>query len=120
MPIRILLAQLPHALQDPLERILSEQPDMVVTAVESHVEVLLAAGEAQADVVVIGMRDRQPPGVVSHLLSEYPSQMIIVVDVDDLHGFVYELRPYLAPIGEVLSAKFPNAIRAAVRERDGA
>jgi hypothetical protein len=120
MPIRILLAQLPRALRDPLERTLSEQPDMVVTPVENHVEVLLTAGESQADVVVIGMEDTEPPGVVSHLLAEYPSLMIILVDVDDLHAFIYELRPDLMPIGEVSSAQFPNVIRAAVREREGA
>ena len=120
MPIRILLAQLPNALQATLERVLSEQPDMVASLAENYVEVLLAVGQTQADVVVIGMEDVQPPGVVSHLLDEYPSLRIILVDVVEHRGFLYELRPDLVPIGDMSSAQFPDVLRAAVRDRGGA
>src|SRR6266702_1133987 len=120
MPIRILLAQLPHVLQGTLERTLSEQPDMVVTLAGNHVEVLLAAGETQTDVVMIGMENAQPPGVVSHLFDEYPSLRIIVVDAGDQRGFLYDLRPELVPIGEVSSVQFPNVIRTLVRDQEGA
>jgi len=119
MPIRILLAQLPHALQETLERALSEQPDIVVALVENHVEVLLAARETEADIVVIGMENAEPPGVVSHLLDEYPTLGIIIVDVGNQRGFLYELRPELVPIGEVSSVHFPDVIRAVVRDREG-
>lgn len=120
MPIRILLAQLPNALQTTLERVLSDQPDMVASLAENHVEVLLAVGETQADVVVIGMENAQPPGIVSHLLDEYPSLRIILVDVGEHRGFLYELRPELVPIGDMSSVQFPIVVRAAVRDRGGA
>jgi DNA-binding NarL/FixJ family response regulator len=120
MPIRILLAQLPNALQATIERALSEQSDMVVNLAENHVEVLLAVGQTQADVVVIGMEHAQPPGIVSHLLDEYPILRIILVDVDDHRGFLYELRPDLVPIGDVSSVQFPVVVRAVVRDQEGA
>ena len=120
MVIRILLAQLPYALQEILADTLSSQPDMVVRRVGNHMEMLLAARETQADVVIIGMEDVQPPGVVSHLLDEDPSLKVILVDIDDQRGFLHELRPELRPIGQVTSPQLPSIIRTATRGREGA
>jgi DNA-binding NarL/FixJ family response regulator len=117
MPIRILLAQIPRVLQETLGNALSRQPDMIVTRAGNHVEVLLAAGETRADVVVIGMEDTEPPGIASHLLEEYPSLRIIVVDLGDQRALLYELRPELVPIGKATSAQLPSIIRAAVRSQ---
>lgn len=117
MPIRILLAQLPHVLQETLGNALSQQADMVVARTGNYVEVLLAVRETQADVVVIGMEDTEPPGIASHLLEEYPSLRIIVVDIDDQRAFRYELRPALVLIGEASSTQLPRIIRNAVRSR---
>ena len=118
MPIRVLLAHLPHELQQALGSTLSEEPDMIVSGVQRHVEMLLAAEETQADVLVIGMENNQPPGVVSYVLEEYPSLRIILVNIGDQHGFLYELRPELIPIGEVSSPQFPEVIRAVARGQE--
>jgi DNA-binding NarL/FixJ family response regulator len=118
MPIRILLAQLPRSLQESLERVLSEDPDMLVVLVENYMEVLLVARESRADVVVIGMEDAQPPGIVSRLLDEDPSLRIIVVEANSQQGFLYQLRPELLPIGDVSSLGFRNVIRAVVQDQE--
>lgn len=112
MPIRVLLAHVPQELRATLYQALSAQPDMVLTAVQDYVELLLAAAETHADAIVIGMDEAQSPGILSHLLEEYPDLKIIIINLTDQQVFLYELRPELVPIGEASSLDFPNVIRA--------
>jgi DNA-binding NarL/FixJ family response regulator len=114
MPIRVLLAQLDEALQDRLEDVLSRQPDMIVTTVDDYVEVLIAAGETQADVVVLAMENGEAPGITTHLVEEYPYLKIILVASGHQHDSFYELRQQLIPIGEASPHQLVNFIRARV------
>jgi DNA-binding NarL/FixJ family response regulator len=117
MPIHVLLAGLPQALQHTLERNLAQHVDLAVTSVGNHLEVLLAVGEREADVVVLGIHDRDLPGVATHLLDEYPHLRILAVRTCGQHAEVYELLPRLVPIGEVLLDGLPDVISAAIQSR---
>src|SRR5262249_40149667 len=115
-PIRILLADLPPLLREKLKQAIANQPDMqVVGDVTSSFELLLATGETQADVVIIGLEESKLPGVCSHLLSEYPDVKIRGVDAGTSTAFLYEVRTRLVRLVEVSAEVFISAVRAAVR-----
>lgn len=116
-PILILLLKLPSVVRDSLKEVLADQADMqVVDELSDPVEVLLAAGRADADVIILGMEDAKLPGVASHLLDQYPHLKILAISIDGRHLFLYELRPELAPIGEMEPHRLIHAIRAALRD----
>jgi DNA-binding NarL/FixJ family response regulator len=101
MPIRVLLAQLPESLQRAVERATSARGDMTATAVRDHVEVLLATGSSEPDIVVLGMSDANLPGVVSHLADQFPHVKILIVDGDGRRTNVYKLISQFVHIGEL-------------------
>jgi DNA-binding NarL/FixJ family response regulator len=118
-PIRILLGALPAPLQGALEPILATQADMeVVGAVTVPVEVLLAAGQTAAHVVLLGLEGRELPGIASHLLDEYPSIKVLAVAADGRRALLYELQPRLVAIGEASPATLVEAIRMAVQSEE--
>jgi DNA-binding NarL/FixJ family response regulator len=115
MPIRVLLADLPQVVHNAVHYALSQQLDMIVTSVSNNMEILLAAGETQADVVVLVMKNARLPGIATHLLQEYPNLKILAVSADGRNAFFCELRPQLAPIDMISWDTLPDVIRAAVR-----
>jgi hypothetical protein len=117
MPIRVLLAELPQTLQYALDRDLSQHANLAVTSVGDHLEVLLAVGERGADVVILGIQDRDLPGIATHLIDEYPHLRILAVRAHGQRVQVYELLPQLVPISEVSPAGLPDVISAAIRSR---
>lgn len=114
-PILILLLKLPSTIRDALKEVLADQADMqVVNELSDPVEVLLAVGQTGTDVVILGMEDRKLPGIASHLLDQYPHLKILAISTDGRHLFLYELRPELAPIGEMEPHRLIRAIREAL------
>jgi DNA-binding NarL/FixJ family response regulator len=118
MPIRVVLAGLPPPLRGELERDLARDPDLTVTSVGDHLEVLLAVGKAQADVVILEMPEDDLPGIVTHLVEEYPRLRILTISPDARGARVYELVRQLVPIGEVPPGGLPEVIRAAIHGQD--
>jgi two-component system, NarL family, nitrate/nitrite response regulator NarL len=118
MPIRVVLAGLPPPLRGELERDLARDPDLTVTSVGDHLEVLLAVGEAQADVVILQTPEDDLPGIVTHLVEEYPRLRILTISPGAQGVRVYELVRQLVPIGEVPPDGLPEMIRAAIHGQD--
>jgi DNA-binding NarL/FixJ family response regulator len=118
MPIRVVLAGLPQPLRGELERDLTQNTDLTVTSVGDHLEVLLTVSEAQADVVILEMPDGDLPGIVTHLVEEYPRLRILTVSPGARGVRVYELVRQLVQIGEVPRGRLPGLIRTAIRSRD--
>src|SRR5689334_2902323 len=114
MPIRAVLAGLPPPLRGELERDLARDPDLTVTSVGDHLEVLLAVGEAQADVVILEMPEDDLPGIVTHLVEEYSRLRILTISPGARGVRVYELVRQLMPIGEVPLGRLSEVIRAAI------
>jgi DNA-binding NarL/FixJ family response regulator len=118
-PIRVLLAG-PPTLQDAFGRALVEANDIeVAAAAPDPIELLLATARTRADVVVIGMKGDELPGVVSHLLAEYPHLKVLGVAQDARRAVLCELHPRLVPLGELSPGGLLEAIRAAVRAEVG-
>jgi DNA-binding NarL/FixJ family response regulator len=116
--IRILLAEMPPLLRDVFRQVITDQPDMeVVGELTGAVGLLMAAGQNHADVVILGLRDPELPGIGTHLLSEYPHLKILGVTVDGRQAFLHELLPHRLPLGEASPAGLLDAIRTAIRTR---
>jgi DNA-binding NarL/FixJ family response regulator len=116
--IRVVLAEMPRLLHDVLARALMDQPDMVLVGdLGTSVELLLAAGETQADAVILGLNDTEFPGVASHLLGEYPHLKFVGVSADGRNAYLCELRPWKAELMDVSPQGLLGAIRMAVTER---
>ena len=110
--IRVLPARLPGMILDMLARVAVDQSDLeIIEEIGDGVELLVAVGQTHADVVVLGLRDSELPGICSHLLSEYPDLKILGVTADGRRGFLYELRPQRIPLGEISPEKLCAAIR---------
>lgn len=118
MPIRVVLAGLPQPQRGELERDLAQDPDLTVTSASDYLEVLLAVDEAQADVVILGMPEDDLPGIITHLVEEYPRLRILTIGTGAQRVRVYELARKLVQIGEVPPGGLPEVIRAAIRGRD--
>ena len=115
-PTRILLAELSPALRQVLVPVLNNQVDMeLVGEVSSALEILLAAGETRADVVVLGMPGIELPGIAGQLLDEYQHLKVLAVNLDRQRALLYELRPQLLLVGEVTPDGLLDAIRTAVQ-----
>jgi hypothetical protein len=78
-PIRIVLANMPEVVLRLTEEAIQSQPDMrVVQVAHNLVELLVMAKEA--DLVLIGAKAvYPPPGIISHLVSEFPFVKIVVL-----------------------------------------
>jgi hypothetical protein len=118
MPIRVVLADLPEPLRDGLERDLGQNTHLTVTIVGDHLELLLAVGEAQADVVVLGMQQGDLPGIATHLVEEYPHLRILTIRADARRVRVYELLRRLVQIDEVPPGGLPEVVSAVICRRD--
>jgi hypothetical protein len=81
--IRILVTDVSDSFYTMLVGLVGARPDVVLVGrVTGRVELLLAV-DAGIDIVVIGAPQRKPPpGIFSHLLSEYPDLKVLVLAND--------------------------------------
>jgi DNA-binding NarL/FixJ family response regulator len=114
--IRVLLANLPRMLRDVFRLLIVEQSDMeVVGELGNGVELLLATGQTQPDIIILGVEGSELPGIGSHLLNEFPHVKLLGVTADGQHLTIYELRPHAGLIGNVSPQGLLDAIRKSVR-----
>jgi DNA-binding NarL/FixJ family response regulator len=117
--IVVLLAQLPPVVREILEGVFADQADMrVVGAVNGPVELLVAAGQNEADIVILEMDDTELPGVASHLLDQYPRLKILTVTADGRRMFLYQFRPQLVSLGEMEPHRLLQIIRTIVESEE--
>jgi chemotaxis response regulator CheB len=115
MAIRVLLA-VPMPLLDVLRETIAAAGDCEVAGtVTGPLDTLLAVGTHRPDVVVIGAeRAGEPPGVVTHLLAEYPDVKVLCVGPDGASGYL--LRPVRVPVADASPVGLLTAIRALTYE----
>ncbi len=79
--VRVLLANRPRMLRELLRKLIDRQGDMQVVGEElDPLALLLAVGERHADVVVLSLSEsEEDPGLLSHLLSEYPKLVVLAL-----------------------------------------
>src|SRR6266498_2488434 len=82
-PIRVLVTDVPDLFYSQIAELIRAEPDMLLVGrVAGRVELLLAA-DAGIEVVIIGAPQRiPPPGIYTHLLSEYPDLKVLVLAID--------------------------------------
>jgi hypothetical protein len=79
-PIRVLITDVSDLFYRQIAELIRAEPDLtLVGRVNGRVELLLAVDDG-IEVVVIGAPQRiPPPGIYSHLLSEYPNLKVLVL-----------------------------------------
>jgi DNA-binding NarL/FixJ family response regulator len=90
--IRVLLATVGADLPNELEAVLNQAPNVqLVGKASGPTELLLAAQRGVDVIVIVAEVSYPPPGVCSHLLSEWPELRILVVSVSGAHSTLYWL-----------------------------
>ncbi len=89
MPTRVLLALESHILREILANLLAREGDIeVVGQVDDPIGLLVAVEETQADVVLHTFHDSpELPGIVTHLLAEFPNVLVIGLSPDASEAF---------------------------------
>jgi DNA-binding NarL/FixJ family response regulator len=107
---------MPRMLRDVFKQLILEQPDMeVVGELGNGVQLLLATGQTQPDIIILGVESSELPGIGSHILHEFPHVKLLGVSVDAQHLSLYELRPSMGLIGDISPQGLLEAIRKSVQ-----
>ncbi len=113
-PIRVLVGDLPGLLADVVTHLLESQPDIALVGKGGGGDTLVAAAEqGQPDVVILGLASEELPPWGEQLLRRIPSLRVLGVTRDRGRGFLYEMRPQRAALGELSPDGLVNAVRAA-------
>jgi hypothetical protein len=114
--IKILLALPSQTIQGLVEEIRT-QPDMeIVGECLDPLALLLAAKETEAKAVIIALRHTQEPGLVSHLLAEYPNMTVLELDSQGTVAFIVQMCPWRKELVDPSTANVLSTLRDAIRE----
>lgn len=112
---RILLVGVSRLAGEMVERAVAHTEDMGVvghaTSFDDLQELALATA---ADVVIVGLRDRELPPPCVALLLERPRVKVLAIEERAGHARLYELRPEQVEIGDVSPDDVVHTIRAAL------
>jgi DNA-binding NarL/FixJ family response regulator len=111
--VKALLADRPDLLRTGLSTLLQRQSDIEIvgTAIDP-VELLIAAGDTQADVVVVTLPDSgEMPGICSHLLYEYPQLLIVALSSARTRAYVYRQAITVEPLADISDEGILTAVR---------
>jgi DNA-binding NarL/FixJ family response regulator len=111
--VKVLLANGPEALPTGLAMLLQQQSDIeVVGTVLDPVNLLVAVGDTQADVVVMALPDSgEMPGICSHLLHEYPQLLILALSPARTRACVYRQAIMVEPLADMSDEGILTAMR---------
>jgi len=112
--IKVLLAVRPRMLAEVIRNMVERQPDMeVVSEVLDPIELLLAAGTAPIDVVIVAPVDFEgKPKICRHLLAEYPQLKIVTLSGKGDAAFLYASKSRKKRIDESSESSLLDAMRA--------
>jgi DNA-binding NarL/FixJ family response regulator len=111
--VKVLLANRPEALRTGLATLLQKQSDIeVVGTVLDPIELLVAVGDTQADVVVVTLPDSgEMPGICSHLLHEYPQLLILALSSARTRACIYRRAITVEPLADISDEGILSAMR---------
>jgi DNA-binding NarL/FixJ family response regulator len=107
-PIRVLVSNMSGVVMESAASLIEQEPDMVLIGqVDDRVELLIAmsskkaAGNEPDVLVLIASSVDPPPGICSHLLSEFPDLKILLLSATEDEAVAYwlGLRRYRLPTG---------------------
>jgi len=111
--VKVLLANRPEALRTGLATFLQQQSDIeVIGTVLDPIELLVAVGDTQADVVVVTLPDSgEMPGICSHLLHEYPQLLILALSSARTRACIYRQAITVEPLADISDGGILSAVR---------
>src|SRR6266568_9431265 len=111
--VKVLVANRPEALRTGLATLLQRQSDIeVVGTVLDPIELLVAVGDTQADVVVVTLPDSgEMPGICSHLLHEYPQLLILALSSARTRACIYRQAITVEPLADISDEGILTAVR---------
>ena len=111
--VKVLLANGPEALPIGLATLLQQQSDIeVVGTILDPVELLVAVGDTQAEVVVVTLPDSgEMPGICSHLLHEYPQLLILALSSARTRACIYRQAITVEPLADISDEGVLTAVR---------
>lgn len=83
----------------------------------AHAPLVDAVEHRNADVVIFGTPAKGLPDDCFELMSKRPQTRVLTVERNGHDAFLYELRPFARPLGQVSSSELLEAIRDAVATR---
>jgi hypothetical protein len=110
---RILLARMPKMLLDILCHIVGSELDMVIIGqAKDDEDLLVAAQQTRANVVLVGQTEEDERKKYASLLLRRPRIKVIAIAGDGRTALLYELRPQRIALGEMSADALREAIRA--------
>ncbi len=110
--IRVMVVTVPRMLRDIIIKLLTRHDDIdVADDVRDVDELIDQMRRKPADVVVLGLEESEMPEIGRVLLDEYPEIALLGVASDGRKVFLYELRPYKVPLGEISPEELANVIQ---------
>ena len=90
--VKILMVNVAGNLRDLLQGVIERWDNMLVVGEAfDPIDLLLTVNETEADVVIMGHPDADSmPGICTHLLTEYPILLILIISTIDQRAFLYE------------------------------
>jgi DNA-binding NarL/FixJ family response regulator len=118
--IRVVVVDLPLMLRQIISQIINAEPDLDIVG---ELEDMRLVAARQPHVVIVGLGisgpvlEAQVPDVVRRLLDDLPRSKVLELSQDGRTGYMYELRPQKASVGELSPARLTTVIRKAVWDR---
>ncbi len=90
--VKILLVDVPEDLRGLLEEVIDRHQHMeVIGEAFDPIDLLVTVNETEADVVIMGHPDAENmPGICTHLLTEFPILLLLIISTIDQRAFLYE------------------------------
>jgi DNA-binding NarL/FixJ family response regulator len=118
--IRVLLAGMPPLLRDVLQHVVAAEADMAVVGRLDDDDLLAAARQARADVILVGRGangERKERAEFARLLRGRPRLKLLAIASNGTTAALYELRPRRIPLGNMSAESLCRAIRGGARSR---
>jgi DNA-binding NarL/FixJ family response regulator len=115
-PIRIAIAGVPRLLREITLTALSDQEDMeVVAELPDRQDLPNLVRTLGVDIVIVSCSESEVTELGNQLIGEYRSTRMLAITDGGRSGYLYELRPRKAELGELTPGVLIRAISEAVR-----
>ena len=98
-------------LLDMLHHVVASNPSMTVVGQVGDADLLAAARQTRADVVLVGQKVKDERKRYAELLLRRPRLKVLAIAHDGRTGSLYELRPRRVPLGELSADTLYRAMR---------
>src|SRR5687768_230292 len=107
---RVVLGRMPRLLHDIIESVLQQTPDIALVGdLDEGDDPVALVRHARADVVVVGMENDHLAIPYLDLMRELCRVRVLGIAAHGRRAFLYELRPFRIPLGELSPAELLNA-----------